>query len=147
MANTNNNGMKKTEVLRTLKDEAMSLLSPILTEHDAIRTGDYTYVVESSSLPGKYYQVAVTAKDVITNDDGKRVPYDPFIEVDRYEMEQEEKRVKAEERKRKHDETVKRAEERRAKAKANAEAKKAAKAKTGGDVIADMIAHYEGKTE
>ena len=129
MANTNNNGMKKTEILRTLKDEAMSLLSPILTEHDAIRTGDYTYVVESSSLPGKYYQVAVTAKDVITNDDGKRVPYDPFIEVDRYEMEQEEKRVKAEERKRKHDETVKRAEERRAKAKANAEAKKAAKEK------------------
>lgn len=128
MANTNN-GMKKSEVLRMLKDEGMGLFQPILDDHDAIKTGDYTYVVESASLPGKYFQVAITAKDVITDDDGKRIPYDPFIEVDRYEMEQEEKRLKAEERKRKHDETVKRAAERRAKAKANAEAKKAAKAK------------------
>lgn len=130
MANTNNNnGMKKTEVLRALKDEGMELFQSILDDHDAIKTGDYVYVVESATLPGKYFQVAITAKDVITDDDGKRIPYDPFIEVDRYEMEQEEKRLKAEERKRKHDETVKRAAERRAKAKANAEAKKAAKAK------------------
>ena len=131
MANTNNNGngMKKTEVLRALKDEGMGLFQSILDDHDAIKTGDYVYVVESATLPGKYFQVAITAKDVITDDDGKRIPYDPFIEVDRYEMEQEEKRLKAEERKRKHDETVKRAAERRAKAKANAEAKKAAKAK------------------
>lgn len=121
------NAMKKTEVLRTLKEEGVALVLDKLTAKDAIKTGDYTYVVESDTLPGKYYQVAITAKDVITDDEGKRVPYDPFIEVDRYEMELEEKKLKAEERKRKHDETVKRAEERRAKAKANAEAKKNAR--------------------
>ena len=86
MANMNNsNGMKKTEVLRALKDEGMGLFQSILDDHDAIKTGDYVYVVESATLPGKYFQVAITAKDVITDDDGKRIPYDPFIEVDRYE--------------------------------------------------------------
>lgn len=123
MANT----MKKNEILSALKNEGAKLVVPVLTAKDAIQTGDFTYVVESESLPGKYYQVAITAKDVIYNDEGDRVPYDPFIEVDRWEMEKEEKKLKAEERARKHDETVKRAQERKAKAKANAQAKKNAR--------------------
>lgn len=121
MANT----MKKSEILATLKNEAAKLIVPVLQDKDAIQTNDFTYVVESDELPGKYYQVSITAKDVIYNDDGERVPYDPFIEVDRWEADKEERKLKAEERARKHDETVKRAEERRAKAKANAQAKKA----------------------
>lgn len=120
--------MTKAQVLKVSKDMVAETeeFKGMLEKFEAIQVGDYDYALPVMvNGVERYAKISITAKDTITNDEGEKVAYDPFIEVDRWDFDKKDKAERAAERERKKAETLKRAEERKAKAKAKAEAKKA----------------------
>lgn len=117
----------KAQVLKATKDlvVAEAAFKALVEQFDAIQVGDYDYalpvIVDGQE---RYAKLSITAKDTITNDEGEKVAYDPFIEVDRWDFDRKDKEARKIERERKKEEVLKRAEERKAKAKAKAEARK-----------------------
>lgn len=117
----------KAQVLKATKDlvVAEAAFKALVEQFDAIQVGDYDYalpvIVDGQE---RYAKLSITAKDTITNDEGEKVAYDPFIEVDRWDFDRKDKEARKIERERKKEEALKRAEERKAKAKAKAEARK-----------------------
>lgn len=117
----------KAQVLKATKDlvVAEAAFKALVEQFDAIQVGDYDYalpvIVDGQE---RYAKLSITAKDTITNDEGEKVAYDPFIEVDRWDFDRKDKEARKIERECKKEEALKRAEERKAKAKAKAEARK-----------------------
>lgn len=119
--------LTKSAILELSKKEAYSHFADKLSEIEAIQVGDFDYaipVVVDGNIE-RWVKMSLTAKDTITDDEGNKVPYDPFIEVDRWDFKKEDQAARKAERERKHAEVLKRAAERKAKAKAKADAKKA----------------------
>ena len=120
--------MTKAQILKVSKDNVANtdIFKALIEQFEGIQVGDYDYALPVTvNGEERYAKISITAKDTITNDEGDKVPYDPFIEVDRWDFDKKDKAERAAERERKKAETLKRAEERKAKAKAKADAKKA----------------------
>jgi hypothetical protein len=118
--------MTKAQILEETKKTVIGGFTEVLKEMDSIQVGDFEYaipVIVGGEIE-RWAKITITAKDTITDDEGNKVDYAPEIEIDRWQFKKADQKERAEERKRKHDEAVKRAEERRAKAKAKANAKK-----------------------
>lgn len=132
--------MTKAEKLKLTKEEVADneLFRAYLKEADYMQVGDFAYVVPLE-VGGQevYAKISIEAKDTITNDDGEKIPYDPFIEIDRWQADKADKKARAEERARKKAETLKRAEENKRKRAANIAAKKAAQAETASSTEAE----------
>lgn len=121
--------LKKADVLRMVKENGIADLLPLFESKSAEQTGDFSYdfLVDIGDGQEHWLNITATAKDVMVDDaTGERVPYDPFVKQAQWQADKEEKAAAAAERKRKHDETVKRAEERKAKAREKALAKRKA---------------------
>lgn len=119
--------MKRNEILKAVKENALKLFKPLLDEQSSEQTDDYTYAFLVDVGDGKehWVEVNLTAKDLMVDENGKRVPYDPFVKQADWQAECEIKAEAAAERERKHAETVKKAAERKAKAAERAKAKRA----------------------
>ena len=118
--------MTKAQILEGAKNSAVGSFIEIFENLDAIQVGDFSYdipVVVGEDIE-RFVNITFTAKDIITNDEGDKVEYDPQIVIDRWNFKKTDQAERKAERDRKHDETVKRAADRRAKAKAKADAKK-----------------------
>lgn len=121
--------MTKAQILKTAKEIGFEHLRDTIEQLDAIQVDDYRYAFQVT-VDGveRWVTIALTAKDTIMDDEGEKVAYDPFIEVDRWEAEKAERAEKQRIAAEKKAATLKRAEERKAKAKAKAEARKQAQA-------------------
>lgn len=119
--------MTKAVILKTAKELGFAALKDTIEGLDAIQVDDYRYAFQVTvDGEDRWLTVTLTAKDTIVDDEGEKVPYDPFIEVDRWEAEKAERAEKQRIAAERKAATLKRAEERKAKAKAKAEARKAA---------------------
>lgn len=118
--------MKKAEVLAQAKALALDPFKTILEEVGAEEVKDYVFAIPVE-VDGeeRWVEITLVAKDMMLDDEGKRVPYDPFIVQAEYQAEKELKAQEKAERERKHAEKVKKAEEKKRLAKEKALAKKA----------------------
>lgn len=129
--------MKKAEILSTVKALTLAQFKEVIENLNGMQVGDNSFVIPQM-VEGveRWCKVDFTAKDVITDDLGTRVPYNPEIEIDRWEYDLEDKANRKAEREEKHAKTVKRALDLKAKAKEKAELAKSAKEK--GEVPAEV---------
>lgn len=119
--------MTKAEVLAKAKEMALAPFAEILEEIGAEIVKDYVFAVPVEvNGAERWVEFTLTAKDMMTDENGDKVPYDPFIVQATYQAEKEIKAAEKAERERKHADAVKKAEEKRAQAKAKAQAKKSA---------------------
>lgn len=117
--------LTKAQVLEQAKKQAVDVFMHALSEVEAIQVGDFEYAFSVTvDDVERWVKLSLVAKDTITDDNGERVAYDPFIEVDRWDFKKADQAKRKAERETKHAEVLKRAEERKAKAKAKADAKK-----------------------
>lgn len=121
------NKITKAQVLKSTKDNIVAdeTFIAMLENLGAVQVGDYDYAIPT--MVGdleRWAKVSITAKDTITDDEGEKVAYTPEIEIERWEFDKADKAERKAERERKHQETLRKAEERKAKAKAKALAKK-----------------------
>lgn len=121
--------MKKAEILAQVKTLTVEKFLDLIKELDGMQVGDNDYVIPQDVEGSRWCKVTFTAKDVITDDEGKRVPYNPEIEIDRWEYDMQDKAERKAEREAKHAQIVKRDLDRKAKAKEKAELAKSAKEK------------------
>lgn len=120
------NSMKKSEILATIKANALSQLN--LDALNAVQIDVGVWAIPTGEIDGitTYAKVAVTAANPIGTD---KVPaFDLDAAVDAFNTENEVKATKAAERKAKHDARVQADAERRAKRAAEKAAKEAEKA-------------------
>lgn len=109
--------MKQSEILSAVKVGAVADLLPIFESKSAEQTGDFSYafLVDVGDGQEHWADVTITAKTFMLDENGKRIPYDPFVKQAEWQADKEAKATAKAERERKHAETVKRAEERKAK--------------------------------
>ena len=119
------NKMTKAEMLAKAKELAIEPLKSVFESANAEQVGDFTYAVPVEvNGTEKWVEITLTAKDMMTNDEGEKVPYDPFIVSANWQTEKEIKAMEKAEKDRKKAEKVKKANEKRELAKAKAQAKK-----------------------
>lgn len=118
--------LKKAERLEMAKNNVVAMFSEVLESASAEKVKGFVFAVPTD-VGGNEQWVEVTfvAKDMMTDDEGKKVPYDPFVVQAAYQVEQEIKAQEKAERERKKAETLKKAEEKKRLAKEKALAKKA----------------------
>lgn len=118
--------LKKSEKLEMAKKIAIEGIITALTDMSAEQVDDFAYAIPVE-IEGeeKWCKISLVAKDTMTDANGEKVPYDPFIEQEMWQDKLNERKVRKEEQAKKKAETLKRAEERKARAKAKAEARKA----------------------
>ena len=99
--------MTKAQILEATKKVTIENFTDILTNLDAVQVGDFDYaipVVVGDDIE-RWAKLSITAKDTITDDEGNKVDYEPEIEVERWKFKKDDQKLRAEERKAKHDET------------------------------------------
>ena len=121
--------MKQAEILAKVKENTVEALRPLFEQMGAEQVGDYAYAIPNEVEGERWCVIELTAKTTMTDENGDKIPYDPFVVAEMWKADQEIKKAAAEERARKKAETLKKAEEKKAKAKANALAKKNAREK------------------
>lgn len=121
--------MKKSEILAQVKALTLAQFKEVMDSLDAQQVGDNDFVVAQEVEGERYCKITFTAKDVITNDEGVRVAYDPEIEIARWEYDMDDKAARKAEREDKHAKIVKRDLDRKAALKEKAELAKLAKEK------------------
>ena len=116
--------LTKAQVLKMAKKNVLGMIENILNDVGAEEVKSFVYAVPTE-VDGneKWVEVSLVAKDMMTDDNGDKVPYDPFIVQANYQVEKEIKAQEKAERERKHAEKVKKANEKREQAKAKAQAK------------------------
>jgi len=121
--------MKKSDVLAQIKSLTVAQFTDLIKDLDGMQVGDNDYVIPQEVEGARWCKITFTAKDVITDDEGKRVPYNPEIEIDRWEFDMADKAERKAEREAKHAKIVKRDLDRKAALKEKAELAKLAKEK------------------
>lgn len=119
--------LTKAQILEMAKKNVLGLFEEILEKVGAEEVKSYVYAVPTE-IEGneKWVEVTLVAKDMMTDENGDKVPYDPFVVQANYQVEKEIKAEQKAERERKHAEKVQKANEKRELAKAKAQAKKQA---------------------
>lgn len=119
--------MTKAQVLEKAKANVLDLIKATIEKVGAEEVKNYVYAVPTE-VDGneKWVEITLVAKDTMTDENGDKVPYDPFVVQANYQVEKEIKAEAKAERERKHAEKVKKAEEKRRLAKEKALAKKIA---------------------
>lgn len=134
------NKMTKAQVLEKAKNNVLDMFKNVLEEIGAEEVKGFTYAIPTEvNGDEKWVEIGFVAKDMMTNENGEKVPYDPFVVQANYQVEKEIKAEAKAERERKHAEKVAKAEEKRRLAKEKAQAKAQAQAKAKAEL--------EGKTE
>lgn len=133
----------KAQVLEMAKNQAVAKFTEILDNAGAEEVKAFVYAIPVE-VDGneRWVEVTFTAKDMMTDDEGNKVPYDPFIVQANYQAEKVIKAQEKAERERRHAEAVKKAEAKRAEAKAKAQAKAQSRTKAQAK-IADAEADAE----
>ena len=124
--------LTKAQILEMAKNQAVEGFKEVFDELAVIQVGDFSFdipLIVGEDIE-KFVNVTFTAKDVITDDEGNKVEYDPQIVIDRWNFKKSDQAERKAERERKHAEAVKRASDRKAKIKAKAEAKKSSEGET-----------------
>lgn len=127
--------LTKAQVLEMAKKNVLGLFNEILDNVGAEEVKAFTYAVptEVNGIE-KWVEITLVAKDMMTDENGDKVPYDPFVVQANYQVEKEIKAEAKAERERKHAEKVKKAQEKREQAKAKAQAKAQAQAKAKAEL-------------
>lgn len=134
------NKMTKAQVLEKAKNNVLDMFKSVLEEIGAEEVKGFTYAIPTEvNGEEKWVEISFVAKDMMTNENGEKVPYDPFVVQANYQVEKEIKAEAKAERERKHAEKVAKAEEKRRLAKEKAQAKAQAQAKAKAEL--------EGKAE
>ena len=119
--------MTQAQRLEAAKANVTALMGDLLNNACAEQVGDFTYAIPTEVNGVEVWvEVSLVAKTTMTTENGK-VAYDPFEKSVVWQAEKEIKQAQAEERARKKAETLRKAEEKRAKAQALAQAKKEAR--------------------
>ena len=125
--------LTKAQILEMAKIRRLRDSKKVFDELAVIQVGDFSFdipLIVGEDIE-KFVNVTFTAKDVITDDEGNKVEYDPQIVIDRWNFKKKSDQAERKaERERKHAEAVKRASDRKAKIKAKAEAKKSGEGET-----------------
>ena len=120
------NKITKAQILENAKAQVLEKLKAVLEDAGAEEVKNYVYAIPADvNGAERWVEVSFVAKDTMTDENGEKVPYDPFVVQANYQVEKEIKAEAKAERERKHAEKVKKAEAKRAEAKAKAAAKKA----------------------
>ena len=130
-----NNKITKAQKLETAKNNVLAMFAEVLETSGAEEVKGFTYAIPTEVAgEERWVEITLTAKDTMTDDEGKRVPYDPFVVQAAYQVEQEIKAAEKAAREKKKAETVKKAEEKRRLAKEKAMAKKSAMEKAKAEI-------------
>lgn len=118
--------MKKAERLAKAKEIVIEHFKDLFETLSAEKVKDFEFSIPVEVGGNEQWvNITITAKDMMTDDEGKKVPYDPFVVQAMYQAEKEIKEAEKAERERKKAETLKKAEEKKRLAKEKALAKKA----------------------
>lgn len=127
--------MTKAQVLEMAKINVLAMFDSLLAEIGAEEVKGFTYAIPTEvNGEEKWVEISFVAKDMMTNESGEKVPYDPFVVQANYQVEKEIKAEAKAERERKHAEKVAKAEEKRRLAKEKAQAKVQAQAKAKAEL-------------
>ena len=125
----------KAQVLEMAKKNVFGLFEEILENVGAEEVKAFTYAIPTEvNGTEKWVEITLVAKDMMTDENGDKVPYDPFVVQANYQAEKEIKAEAKAERERKHAEKVAKAEQKRKEAKAKAQAKAQAQAKAKAEI-------------
>lgn len=129
------NKITKAQVLEMAKRNVLGLFEEILNDVGAEEVKAFTYAIPTEVNGNeKWVEITLVAKDMMTDENGDKVPYDPFVVQANYQVEKEIKAEAKAERERKHAEKVAKAEQKRKEAKAKAQAKAQAQAKAKAEI-------------
>ena len=127
--------MTKAQVLEMAKKNVLTMFDSLLEESGAEEVKAFTYAIPTDvNGAEKWVEITFVAKDMMTDENGDKIPYDPFIVQANYQVEKEIKAEAKAERERKHAEKVAKAEQKRKEAKAKAQAKAQAQARAKAEI-------------